>query len=327
MTALRLCCVPVLCLLLPAGCRPLAVQSPELPPLAVVRGFDAPECHPLLLRDVSRYPAPAPARFNQGLLWRVTRQDRQPSYVFGTAHVAAHRAAAQFEQAVAALAGSRVFALESLPDPEEVAQFRERTQLKDGARLDQQVSPALYRETVRILGERRFTEEEVATMTPWAAHLSAVYQPDQDPILDLALMHRAEALGARVEGLESLASRGDMFEAMPQETQLRLLADSVCHYDFLGGEIERLLALYRAEDLGGLATLQYRYAHPDDAAYQEFDQQMVVGRNYNMVQKMLPLLEAGGAFIAVGALHLPGETGMLSLLEQEGFLLTRVTAQ
>ena len=37
-----------------------------------------------------------------------------------------------------------------------------------------------------------------------------------------------------------------------------------------------------------------------------------------MVERILPYLERGGAFVAVGALHLPGDDGILSLLEKRG---------
>ncbi|HYQ72222.1 MAG TPA: TraB/GumN family protein [Gammaproteobacteria bacterium] len=39
---------------------------------------------------------------------------------------------------------------------------------------------------------------------------------------------------------------------------------------------------------------------------------------------MQPHLKAGNAFIAVGALHLPGETGLLSLLEQRGYTVRAI---
>jgi uncharacterized protein YbaP (TraB family) len=35
-------------------------------------------------------------------------------------------------------------------------------------------------------------------------------------------------------------------------------------------------------------------------------------------------IRAGGAFIAVGALHLPGEQGLLRLLHQQGYALEAV---
>src|SRR3546814_9044049 len=47
-------------------------------------------------------------------------------------------------------------------------------------------------------------------------------------------------------------------------------------------------------------------------------------RNHRMVERLVPLLERGKAFVAVGAAHLPGEEGMLHLLEQQGYRITRV---
>jgi uncharacterized protein YbaP (TraB family) len=47
-------------------------------------------------------------------------------------------------------------------------------------------------------------------------------------------------------------------------------------------------------------------------------------RNERMVERMLHRLAKGNAFIAVVAAHLPGERGILSLLEQQGYAITRV---
>jgi uncharacterized protein YbaP (TraB family) len=43
-----------------------------------------------------------------------------------------------------------------------------------------------------------------------------------------------------------------------------------------------------------------------------------------MVERMLPHIAERSAFIAVGALHLPGEEGILSLLEQRGYRVSRL---
>ncbi|MEX0954632.1 MAG: TraB/GumN family protein [Rhizobiaceae bacterium] len=45
---------------------------------------------------------------------------------------------------------------------------------------------------------------------------------------------------------------------------------------------------------------------------------MVSARNHGMVEAALPMIEEGGAFIAVGALHLPGSDGLVALLAAEG---------
>ena len=44
-------------------------------------------------------------------------------------------------------------------------------------------------------------------------------------------------------------------------------------------------------------------------------------RNTRMRDRMMTSLEEGEAFIAVGALHLPGENGLLQMLRRQGFSL------
>jgi uncharacterized protein YbaP (TraB family) len=43
-----------------------------------------------------------------------------------------------------------------------------------------------------------------------------------------------------------------------------------------------------------------------------------------MVDRLLPHLQEGAVFAAVGALHLPGEEGMLNLLRQKGYRVERL---
>jgi len=49
-----------------------------------------------------------------------------------------------------------------------------------------------------------------------------------------------------------------------------------------------------------------------------FDRRLLFDRNARMVARMQPQLKSGQAFVAVGALHLYGEQGLLSLLTARG---------
>ena len=46
---------------------------------------------------------------------------------------------------------------------------------------------------------------------------------------------------------------------------------------------------------------------------------LITLRNHRMRDRALSLLRRGGGFIAVGAVHLPGKEGLLSLFETEGY--------
>ena len=56
----------------------------------------------------------------------------------------------------------------------------------------------------------------------------------------------------------------------------------------------------------------------------EFEERVVTLRNHVMAERAGPILDRGNAFIAVGALHLPGEQGLVALLTQAGYTVSAV---
>jgi uncharacterized protein YbaP (TraB family) len=59
----------------------------------------------------------------------------------------------------------------------------------------------------------------------------------------------------------------------------------------------------------------------DDAMsiYAFFEEELIDKRNKRMAERSKPLIDKGNAFIAVGALHLPGKTGLVELLRSAGY--------
>jgi uncharacterized protein YbaP (TraB family) len=63
----------------------------------------------------------------------------------------------------------------------------------------------------------------------------------------------------------------------------------------------------------------------DDSALQEkVMNQMLTRRNHRMVERMEPFFNQGRVFVAVGALHLVGDEGLISLLRQRGYTVNRI---
>jgi hypothetical protein len=54
---------------------------------------------------------------------------------------------------------------------------------------------------------------------------------------------------------------------------------------------------------------------------------MVTDRNRAWLPRIEPDLEQGGAFVAVGALHMLGDEGLVSLLRRDGFVVTQLTTE
>ena len=55
---------------------------------------------------------------------------------------------------------------------------------------------------------------------------------------------------------------------------------------------------------------------------EEFVENFIYSRNKIMTERAVRIIDENKTFIAVGAAHLYGEKGMISLLTKEGFILT-----
>ena len=103
-----------------------------------------------------------------------------------------------------------------------------------------------------------------------------------------------------------------------------MLNKSVAEFGQSGDQLFSMLDAYLDRDLGALVELQQQFMYAETDIDDRFMAALVDKRNQRMVQRMQGLLAEGNAFIAIGALHLPGEKGVLHLLEQQGYSVTPV---
>ena len=58
-----------------------------------------------------------------------------------------------------------------------------------------------------------------------------------------------------------------------------------------------------------------------DELREVFGQAGIEARNHRMLESLLPLMSNSTVFVAVGALHLPGDSGLIALLRKQGYQL------
>jgi hypothetical protein len=288
-------------------------------PAAWAKDLPAPECRPLL---PASHAAANPARFRRGLLWQVTSAGASPNYLFGTIHVADERILRLPDPVGTALSASKVFVMEVVPDLNRILLLSDRMFFTDGASLRNMLPQPLYEKTVNILHGYNLPAEAVAMLKPWAAFMTMNYPPEAGAILDLELLRRARDNGAEVYGLETMDAQIDVFDHMELTDQLRLLIDSICHYELIAEEFEMMKDLYLRRDLQGLVDFNNRFTITEDDAYRRLFNKLIIERNRAMAESMRSYFDRGGAFIAIGAMHLPGEEGVLRLLERKHYTVT-----
>lgn len=270
----------------------------------------------------------AAQRFDQGLLWRVEREGAAASHLFGTIHVDDKRVTDLPPEVARAVDSARSVTVELDLDPSNLFALANRMVLQDGRNLPGIAGAELFRRTAALTAPLGLPEPALRVFRPWAAAL-LLMTPPQNPesVLDYQLARRAAAQGKPVHQLESVDEQVDVFEGMSEPDQVALLKFAVENYERMPQAVGRLLEAYLARDLGAMARIS-REVDEDDAEARRlndlFVQRVLNVRNVRMVERIQPQLIEGGAFVAVGALHLQGERGVLALLERRGWRVTRV---
>jgi len=262
--------------------------------------------------------------YADALLWKISKGEQSPSYIFGTIHVSDPRIAALPAQVHAALNSAHVFVMEALPDLQESMKLSEMMYFNDGKKLRDYLDDDLFKRTTNILDDYQIASESVTFMKPWAAFIIMSYPRGEGMPLDLQLLDIARRNGAETRGLETLSEQGRVFSSMDLESQVRLLLDTLCNYDAVNSEFETMKLLYLQRDLRALYDYSQKYSFPGDRLYDDLFRRLLSDRNRVMVERMQQALTGGNVFIAIGAMHLPGADGVLSLLAQQGYTITAV---
>lgn len=256
-------------------------------------------------------------------MWSIRIDDRQVGYLLGTIHSEDPRVLDFPPSFLDLLSSNQIFAMEMVPDLPTLNRLTQYMQYPDGTTLESQLGPERYARVKAALSSYEIPAEWISRMKVWAAVMTlSVPPPESGFFMDFALSLRAAGSGLKVVGLETLEEQLSFLENMPLEQQLELLDQAVAEHGRVGEIHDRLVERYLENDLQALeAEAAAQLGQLDPAARDNFIEQGIDARNHRMLKSLLPLLEKDQVFVAVGALHLPGESGLLALLRRQGFRL------
>jgi uncharacterized protein YbaP (TraB family) len=266
--------------------------------------------------------------FSQGLLWRVTGNGVAPSHVYGTIHVADARLAVLPPPAQKAFDGAKSLMLEFLPDSYTRERFLEAAMFLDAQTLEDKIGAEDFERTLAQLAPIGLPREFVNKMKPWGVLLN-LHQPksSEGSPLDRQLLEQARRRRMPLSQIEGVEEQVFTFDEFPMESQVALLKHSLAHGPELVALAERTLEAYLAQDLAQIWRLREDFIarYPAVAAHQAVMTKRVVhDRSVVMAFRMQRQLRRGQAFIALGALHLYGKKGVLTLLGADGYRAARV---
>lgn len=257
----------------------------------------------------------------EGLVFQATRSGFAPIFIVGTMHSDDPRVMAVLPRVVGLMDLVDTVALELVQDPAGMARAAAATLLPAGGSLFELTDPALRDAVEHVAGLRAVPLSFVARLKPWAAALVlGMPELSSGQFLDTAIQREAGDRGRRLVGLETAAEQLAVFDAMEGPLQLALLEAAVKNPDELTTQLEELTLAYLSGDLDLLERSAVgRFGEMDPAVETWFRDRLIDGRNRRMAQRVLELAGQGALLVAVGALHLPGESGLLAALARSGY--------
>ncbi len=274
----------------------------------------------------SLYVNDAQAGSQTGILWQIERAGLRPSYLLGTIHSDDSRIIDIPQIIRQKLQQTDSFVAELKMDPLSMQDGSRLMFLPPGQTLASQIGEQRYQRCVRLLAGYGLSGETIQRMKPWAVIVSlSMPKSRTGVVLDLRLYQQAEQQGKRTYGLETSREQVAVFESFSLQQQIVMLDDAINEFNRLPMVFDELVHYYLQRDLTGLQRSSEKYMlQGDSMVARQFKQKALLDRNYLMVRRMQPRLREGNSFIAVGALHLPGEEGILRLLEKQGYKVSPV---
>jgi uncharacterized protein YbaP (TraB family) len=258
--------------------------------------------------------------YKQGLLWEIVTPGQPVSYLFGTIHSEDSRVVELPAIVNTTLKAADTLVLEAPVDSQTETISFQAMLFTDSTRLPKVLSPELYQRTLKVMVERGFSQQVVNALKPWAISIIlSVPKPDTGLFLDLFLMQLANAQSIPVWSLETVGEQLAILDGFSLNEQVQMLKDTLNELPEITALHEQLIRAYLDRDLARLVSISEQSVGMGSVELSEkLSDQVIVQRNKRMVDRMEPMLLKGKVFVAVGALHLPGEEGILSLLVARG---------
>jgi uncharacterized protein len=292
-------------------------------------------------QQLARLRAEAAATTNSdALLWRIEAQGTAPSFLFGTMHMADPRVVALPAPAQNAFDEAATVVIETtdILDPAgmmaAIMSDPELTMFTDATTLTSLLGEDDRRIVEEGLAARNIPPASVQKMKPWM--LSAMValpacefarKTAGEEVLDQRLATDALAAGKKVAGLERAVDQLSAMASLPLDFHLDGLVEVMRLGERIDDVMETMIAIYLSGETG-LFWPFFNAVVPgqgsDAPGFADFEEALINARNRTMAQNAVAFIEEGNAFIAVGALHLPGEEGLVGLLRAQGYSVTPV---
>jgi uncharacterized protein YbaP (TraB family) len=264
----------------------------------------------------------SPLLFSQGnsLLWRISgRNLQEPSYLYGTMHSSDSRVFHFADSVLPAFEQCEAFAMEVVVDETLQATILQNIFMENGTSLKSLLTQPQY-DSVQW-----FAMKNAGLMISFIDKMKPLYVAmmlqvmsgedsivkNSDPFLDQYFEQAAENQRKKVMGIETVKEQMSIFDLMLMKSIREYSADTI--------EFGQMIQYYLSNDLHNMMSFENDFSLPD-SLYRA----LITDRNIKMAIRIDTMIQRQSTFIAIGAGHLGGEGGVITLLRDQGYTVIPV---
>jgi uncharacterized protein YbaP (TraB family) len=134
---------------------------------------------------------------------------------------------------------------------------------------------------------------------------------------EMEFMKMAQEKELPIDGLETAEFQMSVIaDGIPYDVQAQMLIESIQSEQSGADQFAEMVELYKKQDIEGMQSMM-----DEDEGIGEYGDLLLVKRNKNWIPVMAEMMSETTTFFAVGAGHLGGVNGVISLLRAEGYEL------
>jgi uncharacterized protein YbaP (TraB family) len=273
---------------------------------------------------MAQQKAPKPAETENALLWEVSGKGlATPSFVYGTIHVICKEDFLFSATLKEKFTNARNVYLElDMDDPGMMMKMASAMMMKDKTLKDLMSAEdydflsAYVKDSLgmpMMLFNRMKPITLISLLTTRNLPCAAPESYEQ------TMVNMAKQQNKDLKGLETIEAQLGVFDKIPDSLEVKMILDMIRKKPEQKDQFQNMVNAYKNEDLQRLAKEM-----SESPELKGFEEYLLGNRNRNWIPVMESAMKEGSCLFAVGAGHLPGKDGVITLLRQAGYTVRPV---
>ena len=257
---------------------------------------------------------------NTSIFWKVTgNRLEKPSYLYGTVHLIPKSDFFFIDSLENKFKSCSEIILEvDMDDPGFLAKTQQLMFMPDNKTLKDLLDTTEYNQLSEFFKDSLNLQlEQFQRIKPFFLAQFIIPKMINKPLTsyEMTFVQMAKKYNIDLTGLESVEEEMNSIDKIPYKKQAELILENINNFNENRQIYSKLIDAYKGADFENFYKLMLK----SSTELKEFEQLLLIDRNERWIPRIEKMIKAKSCFIAVGALHLEGQNGLVALLRSKGY--------